>query len=300
MPLSPEPKREQPSTYFIEDRANQDELNRLRTQDQMLTASMGGVLPEQPDPTVFQRVLDVGCGTGNWLIELAQTMPTCEVLIGVDASLKFIEYARAQAEAAQVSDRVEFHVADALLVLEFPDKFFDLVNHRAASSWLRKWDWRKLLQEYQRVCRPKGVVRVTEGEWAVVSTSPALSRLWELLLQAFHQSGHLFTPTGDGVTGKLAHLLDQHGLQQVQTRAYTLEYRAGTLEGQHYVHDIELLFRTVLPFLRKWTSVPDDYEQIYQQMLSETQQPDFVVTQGLLTAWGSVPSRREALTDSRS
>jgi hypothetical protein len=41
MPISPEPKREQPSTYFVEDRANQDELNRLRAQDQMLTASMG-------------------------------------------------------------------------------------------------------------------------------------------------------------------------------------------------------------------------------------------------------------------
>jgi ubiquinone/menaquinone biosynthesis C-methylase UbiE len=221
------------------------------------------------------------------------------VLIGVDVSLKFIEYARAQAKAAQVSDRVEFHVADALRMLEFPNRYFNLVNHRAASNWLRTWDWRKLLQEYQRVCRPKGVVRITEGEWVVVSTSPALSQLWELLLQAFHQAGHLFTPTDDGVTGELAHLLDQHGLQQVQTRAYTLEYRAGTLEGQHYVEDIKLLFRTVLPFLRKWTRVPDDYEDIYQQMLSETQQPDFVVTQGMLTAWGSVQPKREELTDSR-
>ena len=38
--------------------------------------------------------------------------------------------------------------------------------------------------------------------------------------------------------------------------------------------------------MRKWTRVPEDYEEIYQHMLSEMQQPDFVATMGLLTAWG--------------
>jgi hypothetical protein len=41
--------------------------------------------------------------------------------------------------------------------------------------------------------------------------------------------------------------------------------------------------------------VPDDYEEIYQQMLSEMQQPSFVAIQGLLTAWGRMPPKRESL-----
>ncbi len=61
----PDPRREHPSTYFVQDRSNEDELTRLILQDQMVTAGMGGVLPEQPDPTIFKRVLDVGCGTGG-------------------------------------------------------------------------------------------------------------------------------------------------------------------------------------------------------------------------------------------
>src|SRR5258708_38721757 len=76
MPISPEPKREHPSTYFVQDRSNQQELNRLQIQDQMLTTSVGAVLPEQPDPTAFHRALDVGCATAGWLPELAQTTPT--------------------------------------------------------------------------------------------------------------------------------------------------------------------------------------------------------------------------------
>jgi hypothetical protein len=40
--------------------------------------------------------------------------------------------------------------------------------------------------------------------------------------------------------------------------------------------------------MRKWTDVPDDYEDLYQQMLREIQQPDFVARLSLLTAWGNV------------
>jgi tRNA G46 methylase TrmB len=70
-----ESRHENPSTYFVEDRSNKEELDRLRIQDQMITAGMGGVLPEQPDPGSFHHVLDVGCGSGSWVIEVAQAYP---------------------------------------------------------------------------------------------------------------------------------------------------------------------------------------------------------------------------------
>lgn len=110
--------QEHPGTSFVQDRDNQEELARLRLQDQMMTRAMGGVLPEQPDPTRFSRVLDVGCGTGSWLIELARVVPTCSLLVGVDVSRPFVQDARAQAEATHVSDRVEFQVMDALRMLQ--------------------------------------------------------------------------------------------------------------------------------------------------------------------------------------
>src|SRR5215472_14472607 len=122
------PRPEHPSTYFVQDRSNEEELSRLQTQDQMVTTSMGGVLPEQVDPTIFERVLDVGCGTGGWLIATAKAYPTIKLLIGIDINRKMVEYARELAERAGVADRVEFHVMDGLGRLEFPQDFFDLVN----------------------------------------------------------------------------------------------------------------------------------------------------------------------------
>jgi len=293
MPNQGEPRREHPSTYFVQDRSNEEEMTRLRLQDQMLTEAMGGVLPEQPDPAMFRRVLDVGCGTGGWLIETAKTYPSMLQLVGVDVSSKMVAYAEAQAEAQGVSDRVQFRTMDALRMLEFPVDFFDLVNQRYGLSYLRTWDWPKLLQEYQRVSRPGGVIRITEAEMTLESTSPALTQLGELLFEAFCQAGHFFTHKKDGVISELARLLRQHGLRDVQVRAHTLVYRAGTPEGQLFYEDMKHVFRTVLPFIRKWTRVPDDYEEIYQRMLDEMQQPDFVAPVRLLTAWGITPNSLE-------
>jgi ubiquinone/menaquinone biosynthesis C-methylase UbiE len=291
MSTTPEPRKEHPSTYFVQDRSSEAELARLQIQDQMFTASMGGVLPEQPDSLRLQRVLDVGCGTGDWLIKVAQEYPDIETLIGVDISGLMVQYARTQAEAQGVSGRVEFHVMDALRMLEFPNNFFDLVNQRLGDSYLRTWDWSKLLQEYQRVIRPDGVIRITEYDMLPASNSPAYTRFTQMFAQAFYQAGHLFTPQGNGEASQIVHLLNQCGLQQVQICAYALEYRAGTPQGQNWQENGKHFLRTIVPFLRKWGQMPDDYEILYQQALEEMRLPDFVTTLRLCTAWGTRHSK---------
>jgi ubiquinone/menaquinone biosynthesis C-methylase UbiE len=282
------PRQDRPNTYWVQDRSNEEELIRLQLQDQLVTRSMGGPLPEQPADATFQRILDVGCGTGGWLIEAATTYPTASLLVGIDISERMIKYAREHAEAQQVNNRVQFRTMDALLILDFPAFYFDLVNHRFGWSWLRTWDWPKLLQEYQRVTLPGGVIRVTECE-INESTSPTLTQLNQLLLQALYRAGHFFVQERNSVINELPRLLKQHGLQNVQARAHTLIYRAGTPEGQLFYEDIKHAYRTFVPFLRKWARVPEDYETVYQQLLDEMQQPDFVATWRLLTVWGNKP-----------
>lgn len=282
-----EPQPEYSSTYVVQDRSNQQELTRMAVQDQLLTTSMGGVLPEQPDPARFQRVLDVGCGTGGWLIEVSRAFPTIAQLIGVDISGAMLDYAREQARVHQVAERIAFHKMDALRMLEFPDAFFDLVNQRLGSSYLRQWDWRKLLQEYRRVLRPGGVLRITESDMVTESSSAAYVRFNQILFQALNQAGHFLAPEPDGVTSQLAHLLEQHGFQHIQSRPSQVEYHAGTPQGQRYYEDTHHATRTLLPFLQKWLHVPADYEEVCQQMLADMQQPGFTATWRLLTVWGT-------------
>ncbi len=286
MSIQENPRQEHPSTYVVQDRSNEEELIRLNFQDQMLTSGMGGVLPEQPDPASFKRVLDVACGTGSWLIEAAKTHPTMTLLIGADVSKRMIEYASSQAEEQGVSDRVEFHTMDALRMLEFPQGYFDLVNQRLGMSYLRTWDWPKLMREFSRVTRRGGTVRLTESDVIIDSTSPALMRSNEAFLNSLIQAGHLFTPDRLGIVNELPSLLGRHGLKNVQTRSYTLEYRAGTPEWRSFFEDMKRIMHTFAPFARKLGNQPEDPETLAQQALEEMQRPDFVARWTLVTVWG--------------
>jgi len=278
-------KQHYSGTYFVQDRENEEELARLVNQDRLVTASMGGVLPEQPNPGAFQRVLDVACGAGSWVIEAAQTYPGMS-LVGVDINQRMIEYARAQAAAHHVNDRVEFHVMDALSILDFPDASFDLVNLRFAVSFVRTWDWPKVLSEMLRVACPEGVVRLTDEEIIHQSSSPASMQFCEMLLCALFRSWHLFAQESNGLTAHLASLLNRRGCKQVQTRAHALQYQAGTPEGQAYIEDGARVLRTLRPFIQKWGCMSEDFDAIREQALEETQRPDFCATWHLLTAWG--------------
>ena len=178
--------------------------------------------------------------------------------------------------------------------LEFPTSSFDLVNQRLGASWLRTWEWTKLLVEYQRVTRPGGIIRITEAD-IVESNSPALTKLCALVLETCYRSGRFFSPSSDGITSELARLMTQHRIEDVQTQVYPLVYRAGTESGQCFYEDMRYTFRVAMPFFQKWTRVPEDYEQIYQQSLKEMQQPEFRATWKLLTAYGTRSRNGEPL-----
>jgi ubiquinone/menaquinone biosynthesis C-methylase UbiE len=284
-----EPVREHPSTYFVKDRSSAEEVARLEIQDEMLTKGQGGVLPELADPSMLRRVLDVGCGTGGWLMETAKAYPTIERLVGADISGKVLAHAQARAAEQGLGGRVQFQTMDALRLLEFPPGSFDLVNQRLGASWIRTWEWTKLLLEYQRVSRPGGIVRVTEMNALIESNSPALTKINHIVLEASYYSGRLFTASSDGVTGRLVHLMRQHGMENVQSRVHTLVFRAGTDAWQCFYADMASVFRVSLPFLQRWTKVPDDYQDMCEQALKEMRASGFVATWTLLTIWGTTP-----------
>ncbi len=280
------PRQEYATTYFVQNRASQDEMSRLRVQDQMITASMGGALAEQPDPTRFHSVLDIGSGTGGWLLEVAKTYPDIAHLVGIDINPSMVKYAQAQAEEQGIAERVQYQVMDAMRALDFPDASFDLVNVRFATSYLRTWDWPDFLMACQRVTKPGGVIRLTESDNSE-SSSPSLTKLYQFLAQALYGSGHLFNAEKNGVANELARLLAQYGLLNVQRRPFTLDYQFGTAQGQLLFEDAQRVFRTMVPFLQKWTTIPDDYDAIYQQAFSDLNQPDCISRWSLFTVWGT-------------
>src|SRR5712692_3973935 len=164
MPINPSPDKNE---YFI-DAESAAETARLIDQDRHLTQAMGGPLAERSDVATMDSILDLGCGPGQWVRDLAFEHPQIEVT-GIDISQIMIDYARAYARVQKLNNAV-FKVMDITGPLDFPDNSFDLVNGRFI-AFLSPEKWPQLLGECLRVVRPGGTIRLTEND--VICTSLA-------------------------------------------------------------------------------------------------------------------------------
>jgi len=102
------------------------------------------------------RVLDVGCGTGYLLRELARRLPGATDLAGVDAAPSMVEVARATTLA---DPRLHFSHGFAEQ-LHYPAASFDLV---VSTTSFDHWaDQRAGLRECARVLEPGGQLVLTD------------------------------------------------------------------------------------------------------------------------------------------
>ena len=81
------------NTYIL-DAESGTEMARLMKQDRLLTQGMGGLFPERDDVSSMHAILDIACGPGGWVLDVAYAYPKIEV-VGIDISNTMIEYARA-------------------------------------------------------------------------------------------------------------------------------------------------------------------------------------------------------------
>jgi len=137
----------------FEDRAAGYETGyRGRLHDEIVTRTVDLALARCPAP---DRVLDVGCGTGLLLRELARRLPAATELTGIDAASGMVSQAR-----ARVGDpRLNF-VPGAAERLPFGDAAFDLVI--STTSFDHWADQRAGLAECRRVLAPGGLFVLTD------------------------------------------------------------------------------------------------------------------------------------------
>ncbi|GAC1464547.1 MAG: hypothetical protein PVSMB5_05380 [Ktedonobacteraceae bacterium] len=281
-------RNEYSSTYIVQDRQNKEELLRLTIQDQLFTEATSGMLAELELAAQFRQVLDIGSGTGGWLIEMASSYPKVS-LVGIDISQSMVDYATDQALARGVDTRVSFRVMDALALPAFAKNSFDLVNLRFGSSYLRTWEWPQVLREIARVTRPGGLIQLTDAEVIQPGTSSALRQLCEMFLCALYNANHLSEQAPAGIVPHLPTFLEELRCQSIQTHPQTIEYRAGSSAGDAFCQDAKYIFRTVRPFIQKWGCMKKDYDALYQQLLIDMQQPEFHASINFSTIWGRAP-----------
>ena len=274
------------SSHYIIDAENAAEMARLMVQDRLLTKAIGGLFAEQVELPQIHRLIDIACGPGGWLLDVAQQHPSIQG-IGIDISQLMIEYATSLAQARKLQN-LQFRVMDATQPLGFAEQSFDLVNGRILTGFLSTSGWSTFLQECWRITRIGGMIRLTEPEYGFTN-SGALDKLTGLTAQALRLSGHSFSPHGRtfGATPMLRFLIQHAGYDEIQQRAYVIDYSAGTELHQSNVQNLLVVYQLLQPFLvQMQVASLAEVQELYQQMEEDLQQADFCGIDYYLTVWG--------------
>jgi hypothetical protein len=144
------------------------------------------------------------------------------------------------------------------------------------------------MQEFRRITRPGGFIRLTESEWWYFTNSPALENLNALIIRALKLQGS-FSQTGrfTGILPMLASLLRDAGCVSIQYVPHAIDFSAGTVAHAGFRRDASVVFKLFQPFiLRMGVTTQEEVDQLYEQMLLEMLQENFRGLMLPLTAWG--------------
>lgn len=135
-----------------------EEVNRLDFQHYLLRfAFRGNFAAPIGNP---QTILDVGCGTGRWAREMAQSFPAARVY-GLDINSPSAEALESKGESQQGS--FIFTPGNALEGLPFPDASFDFTHMRLMFLAIPADRWEYVAGELVRVTRPGGWIELVEA-----------------------------------------------------------------------------------------------------------------------------------------
>ncbi|KAL9558202.1 hypothetical protein MBANPS3_001022 [Mucor bainieri] len=132
---------------------------------------------ERPSKVV---VMDIGCGSGTWTMEMATQFPQAH-FIGIDKYASFPHDIKPKNCHFKL-----FDINQSMVKLPFLDQSVDYIFQRDLNWNLSETTWLPLVKEFFRVLKPGGWIELVEPDIETHSTSSYEDFLTNKLIDAFH------------------------------------------------------------------------------------------------------------------
>ncbi|KAG8531650.1 uncharacterized protein KY384_003281 [Bacidia gigantensis] len=191
---------------------DENEQERMDLQYHALRLAFGDKLFFAPIDDSPATILDIGTGTGIWVIDIAEALPDTQI-IGTDLS---------PIQPGWVPPNAKFEVDNAELPWTFPADHFDLVHTRIMNAFVQ--DWNRLMEQSYRHLKPGGWVECHELSVDVRSddgTLPEDSHIHQWCLnegEAWRKIGLSVTLSGEEV----ADWMEKAGFVNVTIKRFKL------------------------------------------------------------------------------
>ena len=253
----------------------------------LLQVQGGRLHSEHIAVNAMQSVLDLGCGTGEWIFDLAKRYPKLRIY-GIDSDEGVLRQAKVRRNTSSLR-QVELRQMNLLQGLPIPDAYIDFVHMRSFACYVKPEVWPFILQECVRVLRPQGWLSIVELELCEIS-SPACLALHRAMLQARARIGRSLDVTGRtlGVAQRLYGMLLQAGLYDVGYDVFTVDI--GAMSGNvayHFLSEIVSRAFIVKPLVVQQGIVENAvFDALVEQAQVELQAPDLCGWAVLISAYG--------------
>ncbi|CAG8522157.1 15927_t:CDS:2, partial [Racocetra persica] len=205
------------------------------------------------------KVLDVGCGTGAWIIDMANKYPHTK-FIGLDVSPIF--------PTSNLPYNVEFIQADLLKGLPFDDNTFDFVYMSNLVRYLSTKNWEDIvIKELVRVSKPYAFIEVMEGDLNLHNKGPVTTKLHEAFLASMHAKG--ISPLIETIITRIFQTNPNLSNFNVETKIGYLNVCDGLQSLENGLQVFKMLKKSNLEFM---SYTPSEYDAMLETYVKEIEE----------------------------
>ncbi|CAG8494640.1 8735_t:CDS:2 [Ambispora leptoticha] len=209
------------------------------------------------------NVIDIGCGAGIWLLEMAQKYPNSH-FVGIDFSPIF--------PTEGLPKNLKFINCNFLDGVPFEDSYFDFAHQKFMAAAFTKVQWKeKVIPELLRITKSGGWIEFTEAE-LIRSNGTNMQRIVKGMKKFFEEKDLVCV-----MKGSLSHLLeDTNAFSEIRNEQKTITLgKKGDYIGQETLKFYMRAITSGRIILSSFMDVmPEHFDALAETAFIETENSD--------------------------